>query len=166
MTYFYSISAFSQLQLLGGQRAPPSNPMRFPGTWPVSGLPPPMAAPDITLPGSTSLSETPRLLPLPPVRPPGPSPLSSQLLAPPANFPVTYPPGGPGTPCSSSFSTASILIPHQGQSSFHGFPLVGYCLPFLPSHHCLRVFSVKPMNWGPLVWSLLAGSVAGLQREV
>lgn len=140
--------------------------MRFPGTWPVSGLPPLMAAPDIMVPGSTSLSETPRLLPLPSVRPPGPSPLSSQLLAPPAYSPVTYPPGGPGAPCSSSLSSASILTPHQGKFSFHGFPLVGCCLLFLPSFHCLRVFSLKPMNWGPLVWRLLAGSVAGLQREV
>nr|XP_027786080.1 protein transport protein Sec31B isoform X3 [Marmota flaviventris] len=115
--------ALSQLQLLGGQRAPPSNPVRFPGTWPVSGLPPLMAAPDIMVPGSTSLSETPRLLPLPSVRPPGPSPLSSQLLAPPAYSPVTYPPGGPGAPCSSSLSSASILTPHQGpQNSWKNVP--------------------------------------------
>ncbi|XP_047409771.1 protein transport protein Sec31B isoform X1 [Sciurus carolinensis] len=115
--------ALSQQQLLGGQRAPPLNPVRFPGTWPVSGLPPPMAAPDIMQPGSTSLSETPRLLPLPPVRPPGPSLLSSQLLAPSANFPMTYPPGGPGAPCSSSLPSANILTPRpEPQESWKNVP--------------------------------------------
>ncbi|KAG3264277.1 hypothetical protein H1C71_000564 [Ictidomys tridecemlineatus] len=139
--------ALSQLQLLGGQRAPPSNPVRFPGTWPVSGLPSPMASPDIMVPGSTSLSETPRLLPLPSVRPPGPSPLSSQLLAPPAYSPVTYPPGGPGAPCSSSLSSASILTPHQGpQGNLQRKKLPEVFMPLAPITAPVRSFIPEPQR--------------------
>uniref|UniRef100_A0A8C9QQW8 Protein transport protein Sec31A n=1 Tax=Spermophilus dauricus TaxID=99837 RepID=A0A8C9QQW8_SPEDA len=139
--------ALSQLQLLGGQRAPPSNPVRFPGTWPVSGLPSPMAAPDIMVPGSTSLSETPRLLPLPSVRPPGPSPLSSQLLAPPAYSPVTYPPGGPGAPCSSSLSSASILTPHQGpQGNLQRKKLPEVFMPLAPITAPVRSLIPEPQR--------------------
>ncbi|KAM4840653.1 protein transport protein Sec31B isoform X7 [Urocitellus parryii] len=139
--------ALSQLQLLGGQRAPPSNPVRFPGSWPVSGLPSPMAAPDIMVPGSTSLSETPRLLPLPSVRPPGPSPLSSQLLAPPAYSPVTYPPGGPGAPCSSSLSSASILTPHQGpQGNLQRKKLPEIFMPLAPITAPVRSLIPEPQR--------------------
>lgn len=119
MTYFCSTSASSQPQLLGGQRVQAPNPVGFPGTWPLPGSPLLMACPDITQPGSTSLPETPRLFPLLPLRPPGPSHMVSHAPAPPVSFPVPYPPGGPVAPCSSVLPTTGILTPHPGQSSFH-----------------------------------------------
>lgn len=133
MTCFCSTSALSQPQLLRGQRAQDLNPMGFPGTWPLPGPPPPVAPPDIMQPGSASLPETPRLIPLLPVRPPGLSPVSSQPPVPPVSFPVAHPPGGPGAPCSSTLPTTGILTPYPGQSSFHGFPCLGHCLSLLPS---------------------------------
>uniref|UniRef100_A0A8C6QGV2 SEC31 homolog B, COPII coat complex component n=1 Tax=Nannospalax galili TaxID=1026970 RepID=A0A8C6QGV2_NANGA len=106
--------ALSQPQQLGGQRAQGTNPVGFPGIWPLPGPPPLMASPDIMQPASTSLPETPRLFPLPPMGPPGPATLSSQPLASPVSFPVTYPPGGPGAPCSSALPSIGILTPHPG----------------------------------------------------
>ncbi|XP_033041368.1 protein transport protein Sec31B isoform X1 [Trachypithecus francoisi] len=106
--------ASSQPQLLGGQRVQAPNPVGFPGTWPLPGSPLLMACPDITQPGSTSLPETPRLFPLLPLRPPGPGHMVSHAPAPPVSFPVPYPPGGPGAPCSSVLPTTGILTPHPG----------------------------------------------------
>ncbi|KAM8912075.1 protein transport protein Sec31B isoform 1-T1 [Lycaon pictus] len=96
------------------QKAQVPNPMGFPGTWPLPGLPPPMATPDIRQPGSTSIAETTQLFPLLPVRLPGVSPTSFQSLAPPVNFPMTHPPGGPGTTCSSVFPTTGPSSAQQG----------------------------------------------------
>nr|XP_055108004.1 protein transport protein Sec31B isoform X3 [Symphalangus syndactylus] len=106
--------ASSQPQLLGGQRVQAPNPVGFPGTWPLPGSPLPMACPDIMRPGSTSLPETPRLFPLLPLRPLGPSRMVSHTPAPPASFPVPYLPGDPGAPCSSVLPTTGILTPHPG----------------------------------------------------
>ncbi|XP_007938222.1 protein transport protein Sec31B [Orycteropus afer afer] len=107
--------AVSQLQHLGGQRTQAPNPVGIPGMWPLPGPPPPMAPPGIMQPGSTSLPETPRLLP---VRPPGPSTLSYQPSAPPATFLVAHPPGGPGAPCFSTLPTPGISILHpESQNS-------------------------------------------------
>ncbi|XP_070078898.1 protein transport protein Sec31B isoform X23 [Equus caballus] len=115
--------ALSQPQLLRGQRAQDLNPMGFPGTWPLPGPPPPVAPPDIMQPGSASLPETPRLIPLLPVRPPGLSPVSSQPPVPPVSFPVAHPPGGPGAPCSSTLPTTGILTPYPGpQDSLKNSP--------------------------------------------
>lgn len=80
-----------------------------------------MAPPDVMQPGSTHLPETPRLLPLPPVGPPGPTPLSSQPAASPVTFSVAHPPGGPGAPRSSALPSSGILATRPGQSSFHSF---------------------------------------------
>ncbi|XP_070415132.1 protein transport protein Sec31B isoform X23 [Equus przewalskii] len=115
--------ALSQPQLLRGQRAQDLNPMGFPGTWPLPGPPPPVAPPDIMQPGSASLPETPRLIPLLPVRPPGLSPVSSPPPVPPVSFPVAHPPGGPGAPCSSTLPTTGILTPYPGpQDSLKNSP--------------------------------------------
>ncbi|XP_010331483.3 protein transport protein Sec31B isoform X2 [Saimiri boliviensis] len=115
--------ASSQPQLLGGQRAQAPHPVGFPGTWPLPGSPLPMASPDIMQPGSTSLPETPRLFPLLPVRPPGPSHMVSHTPAPPASFPMSTPPGGPGAPCSSVLPTTGVMIPYPGsQDSWKDAP--------------------------------------------
>lgn len=106
--------ALCQLQQLGSQRAQAANLVGFPGTWPFPGPPPLMASWDTMQPGSTSLPEPSRPLPLPPMGPPGPATLSSQSLASPASFPLTYPPGGPGAPCSSALPSTGILTPHPG----------------------------------------------------
>ncbi|CAH6951547.1 Sec31b [Phodopus roborovskii] len=106
--------ALSQPQLLGGQNAQAVKPVGCSGTWPLPGPPSLTASPDIMQPGSTPLPETPRLLPLPPVGPAGPSPLSSLPSASPASFPVAYPPGGPGAPCSSIHLSTGILTPPPG----------------------------------------------------
>lgn len=132
MTCFCSTLALSQPQLLRGQRVQAPNLVGFPGTWPP-GHPPLMAPSDIMQPGSASLPESVRLLPLPPVRPPGLDPMSSQPPTPPVSFPAAHLPGGPGTPCSSALSTTDILTRHPGKSFFHGFCLLGHCLPLLPS---------------------------------
>ncbi|XP_012517160.1 PREDICTED: protein transport protein Sec31B isoform X2 [Propithecus coquereli] len=102
--------ALSQPQLLGGQRAQAPNPVGFLGTWPLPGPSPPMASLDIVQPGSTSLPETSRLLPLLPVRLLDPSPMSSQPPVPPASFPAAYTPGG--APCSSTIPATGILTSH------------------------------------------------------
>lgn len=132
MTCFCTASALSQPQLLRGQTAQAPNPVGFPGTWPLPGPLPPMATRDLLQPGSTSLAETARLLPLLPVRPPGLSPLSAPPPAPRVSFPAAHPPRGPGAPCSGISPVAGILAPHPGQSSFHGLCLLGHCLPLLP----------------------------------
>nr|XP_019580461.1 PREDICTED: protein transport protein Sec31B isoform X5 [Rhinolophus sinicus] len=106
--------AFSQPQLLKGQRVQAPNPMGFPGTWPLPGSFPPMAPSDIMQSGSASLPETAGLLPLLPMRPPGLGPVSSQPPAPPISFPMAHPPGGPGVPCSGALPTTGILTPHPG----------------------------------------------------
>ncbi|XP_054437335.1 protein transport protein Sec31B isoform X2 [Pteronotus mesoamericanus] len=106
--------ALSQPQLLRGQRAQASNPVGFPGTWPLPGPPPPMAPPGIMQPGSASLPETARLLPFLPTRPPGLSPMSSQPQAPPASFPAAHLPWGPGALCSSTIQTTGTLTSHSG----------------------------------------------------
>lgn len=129
MICFCSTSAFSQPQLLKGQRVQAPNPMGFSGTWPLPSPFPPMAPSDIMQPGSASLPETAGLLPLLPMSPPGLGPVSSQPPAPPISFPMAHPPGGPGVPCSGALPTTGILTPHPGQTFFHGFPLLGHCLP-------------------------------------
>nr|XP_055156016.1 protein transport protein Sec31B isoform X6 [Nyctereutes procyonoides] len=96
------------------QKVQVPNPMGFPGTWPLPGQPPSMATPDIRQPGSTSIAETTRLFPLLPVRLPGVSPTSFQSLAPPVDFPMTHPPGGPGTTCSSVLPTTGPSSAQQG----------------------------------------------------
>ncbi|KAM8783485.1 protein transport protein Sec31B isoform 2-T3 [Rhynchonycteris naso] len=106
--------ALSQPQLLGGPRVPAPNPVGFPGTWPLPGPSPPMAPSGILQPGSASLPETARLLPLLPVSPPGLGPPSSQPPAPPGSFPAAHPPGGPSAPCSSAIQTTGILTPQAG----------------------------------------------------
>lgn len=146
MTCFCSTSALSQPQLLRGQRVQAPNPVGFPGTWPPPGHPPLMAPSDIMQPGSASLPESARLLPLHPVRPPDLGPMSSQPPTPPVSFPAAHPPGGPGASCSSALSTTDVLTPHPGQSSFHGFSLLGHCLPLLPSHYQLESLFLKPMK--------------------
>ncbi|XP_031538585.1 protein transport protein Sec31B isoform X4 [Vicugna pacos] len=116
--------ALSQPQLLGGQRVQAPNPVQFPGTWPLPGPPPPTAPPDIRQPGSASLPETPRLLPLLPVRPPGLSPGSSQPPALPVSFSAAHPPGGPSAPCTGVLPAAGTLTPHQGpQDSLKSSPV-------------------------------------------
>ncbi|XP_039727421.1 protein transport protein Sec31B isoform X5 [Pteropus medius] len=115
--------ALSQPQLLRGQRVQAPNPVGFLGTWPPPGHPPLMAPSNIMQPSSASLPENARLLPLPPVRPPGLGPMSSQPPAPPVSFPAAHPPGGPGAPCSSAFSITDILTPHPGtQDSLKSVP--------------------------------------------
>lgn len=116
--------ALSQPQLLRGQTAQAPNPVGFPGTWPLPGPLPPMATRDLLQPGSTSLAETARLLPLLPVRPPGLSPLSAPPPAPRVSFPAAHPPGGPGAPCSGISPVAGILAPHPGpQDSLKKAPI-------------------------------------------
>ncbi|KAB1271688.1 Protein transport protein Sec31B [Camelus dromedarius] len=116
--------ALSQPQLLGGQRVQAPNPVYFPGTWPLPGPPPPTAPPDIRQPGSASLPETSRLLPLLSVRPPGLSPGSSQPPALPVSFSAAHPPGGPGAPCTGVLPAAGTLMPHQGpQDSLKNSPV-------------------------------------------
>ncbi|XP_036079197.1 protein transport protein Sec31B isoform X3 [Rousettus aegyptiacus] len=115
--------ALSQPQLLRGQRVQAPNPVGFPGTWPPPGHPPLMAPSDIMQPGSASLPESARLLPLHPVRPPGLGPMSSQPPTPPVSFPAAHPPGGPGASCSSALSTTDVLTPHPGtQDSLKNVP--------------------------------------------
>ncbi|KAM5272433.1 protein transport protein Sec31B [Ctenodactylus gundi] len=117
--------ALPQLQLLVGQRAQVANTVGFPGTWPLPGPSPLMTSP-LLQPTSSSLPETPRLFPLPPVGSQGPSLLGSQLLASPAGFPVTYSPGAPGTSCSGALPGASNLTPHPGpQNSWKAAPAPG-----------------------------------------
>eukprot|EP00073_Rattus_norvegicus_P042838 XP_017444770.1 PREDICTED: protein transport protein Sec31B isoform X2 [Rattus norvegicus] len=106
--------AFSQPQPFGGQSVQAINPVGFCGTWPLPGPTPVMAPPDVMQPGSTHLPETPRLLPLPPVGPPGPTPLSSQPAASPVTFSVAHPPGGPGAPRSSALPSSGILATRPG----------------------------------------------------
>ncbi|XP_061062708.1 protein transport protein Sec31B isoform X4 [Eubalaena glacialis] len=114
--------ALSQPQLSGGQRMQAPNPMGFPGTWPLPG--PPTAPPDIMQAGSASLPETPRRLPLLPVRAPGFNPMSSQPPAPPVTFSAAHPPGGPGAPCADAFPTTGILTPQPGrQDSLENAPV-------------------------------------------
>uniref|UniRef100_A0A8C8Z2I5 Protein transport protein Sec31A n=1 Tax=Prolemur simus TaxID=1328070 RepID=A0A8C8Z2I5_PROSS len=115
--------ALSQPQLLGGQRAQAPNPVGFLGTWLLPGPSPPMASLDIMQPGPTSLPETSRLLSLLPVRPLGPSPMSSQPPGPPAIFSAAYPPGGPGAPCSSTLTATGFLTSHPApQDSWKDAP--------------------------------------------
>uniref|UniRef100_G3THB3 Protein transport protein Sec31A n=1 Tax=Loxodonta africana TaxID=9785 RepID=G3THB3_LOXAF len=115
--------ALSQPHFLGGQRTQAPNSMGLPGMWPLPGPPPPMASPDIMQPGSTSLPETSRLFPLLPVRPPGPSPMSSQPPPPPVSSLVAYPPGGLGAPYSSALPTTGILTSYPGtQNSWKDVP--------------------------------------------
>lgn len=133
MTCFCSFSALFESPLLRGQKAQVPNPMGFPETWPLPGAPPPMVPPDVIQPASTSLAETTRLFPSLPVRLPGVSPTSLQSLAPPVNFSVTHSPGGPGAACSCALPTTGLLTAHPGQSSFHGFCLLGHCLLLFPS---------------------------------
>ncbi|XP_069316216.1 protein transport protein Sec31B isoform X2 [Eulemur rufifrons] len=115
--------ALSQPQLLRGQRAQAPNPVGFLGTCPLPGPSPPMASLDIMQPGPTPLPETSRLLSLPPVRPLGPRPMSSQPPGPPASFPAAYPPGGPGAPCSSTLTATGILTSHPApQDSWKDAP--------------------------------------------
>ncbi|KAM9618232.1 LOW QUALITY PROTEIN: protein transport protein Sec31B [Trichechus inunguis] len=109
--------ALSQPLFLGGQRTQAPNPVGLPGLWPLCCPPPSMASPDIMQPGSTSLPETPQLLLLLPVRPPGPSPMSSQTPPPPASSLVAYPPRGPGASYCSAFPTTGILTPHPGSQN-------------------------------------------------
>ncbi|XP_068404476.1 protein transport protein Sec31B isoform X6 [Eschrichtius robustus] len=114
--------ALSQPQLSGGQRVQAPNPVGFPGTWPLPG--PPTAPPDIMQAGSASLPETPRRLPLLPVRAPGFNPMSSQPPAPPVTFSAAHPPGGPGAPCADAFPTTGILTPQPGpQDSLENAPV-------------------------------------------
>ncbi|XP_060246179.1 protein transport protein Sec31B isoform X2 [Meriones unguiculatus] len=118
--------AFSQPQLLGGQSAPTENLVGFSGGWLLPGPTPLLASLDTMQPGSTPLPETPRLLPLPPMGPPGLNPLGSQLSASPASFPVVYPPGGPGAPCSSALTTTGIFTPRPGsQDAWKAAPATG-----------------------------------------
>ncbi|XP_023367490.1 protein transport protein Sec31B isoform X1 [Otolemur garnettii] len=115
--------ALSQPQLLGGQRAQAPNPVGFLGTWPFPDPPPSMASLDIMQPGSPSLPETSRLLPLLPMRPLGPSPMVSQPPGPPASFPVAYPPRGPAVPCFSTLPATAILTHHPApQDSWKDAP--------------------------------------------
>ncbi|XP_058527472.1 protein transport protein Sec31B [Ochotona princeps] len=109
--------AVSQPQLLGGHGAQAPNPVGLPGTWPLPGPPPPMAAPDIQ-PGSTCLLGAQRPSLLPPVRPPASSSQSLQPPTFPSTFPVTCPPGGPGAPCPSTFPTAGTLTSLPGSQGF------------------------------------------------
>ncbi|XP_042545584.1 protein transport protein Sec31B isoform X2 [Dipodomys spectabilis] len=105
--------ALSQPQLIG-QKAQVPNPMGLPGMWPLSSLPPPMESSEVMQRDSTFLHEPPRLLPLPRMGPPGPSPLSSQAPALSPHFPMTYPPGGPDAPPSSTLPNAGIWTPCPG----------------------------------------------------
>ncbi|XP_052041129.1 protein transport protein Sec31B isoform X2 [Apodemus sylvaticus] len=97
-----------------GPSVPAVNPAGFWGAWPLPGPAPVMASPDIMQPGSTHLPETPRLLPLPPVGPPGPRPLSSQPSASPVTFSMAHPAGGPGAPCTGALPSPAILATHPG----------------------------------------------------
>ncbi|KAM5320702.1 protein transport protein Sec31B isoform 1-T1 [Glossophaga mutica] len=106
--------ALPEPQLLRGQRAQAPNPVGFPGTWPLAGPPPPTAPSGIMQPGSASLPEAARLLPFLPMRPPGPSPVSSRAPAPPVSSPAAHLPWGPGAPCSSTVQTTGILTPQPG----------------------------------------------------
>ncbi|GAB1302462.1 Protein transport protein Sec31B [Apodemus speciosus] len=101
-------------QPYGGPSAPAVNPAGFWGSWPLPGPTPVMASPDVMQPGSTHLPETPRLLPLPPVGPPGPRPLSSQPSAFPVTFSMAHPPGGPGAQCASALPSPGILATRPG----------------------------------------------------
>ncbi|KAM6184758.1 LOW QUALITY PROTEIN: protein transport protein Sec31B [Rhynchocyon petersi] len=103
----------SQPELLGRQRTHAPNPVGLPGMWRLPGLPPPTAPLNIQ-PASASLPEIPQLLPLPPVRPLGPSPMSFQPLASSSSFPVVYSPGAAAVPPWSALPTVSILTPHSG----------------------------------------------------
>lgn len=135
MLFFYSLSALSQSQLLGGQSAQAANPVGFSGGWLLPGPAPLVTSPDIMHPGSTHLPETPRLLlPLSPMGPPGPNPLGFQLSASPASFPVACPPGGPGAPCPSALTSTGVFTPLPGQSSFCGF-FLGVIALSRPPHH-------------------------------
>lgn len=146
------ISALSQPQLLGGQRAQAPNPVGFPGTWPL--LAPSMAPPNIMQSGSVPLPRAPPVPPLFPVRAPGFSPMSSQPPAAPVSFPVAHPPGGPGTPCAGVLPTTGILIPHPGQSS----PMASLSSP--PHYHLGSLFPQA----SELGLGMSTESVAGLQR--
>nr|XP_048295126.1 protein transport protein Sec31B isoform X3 [Myodes glareolus] len=103
--------ALSQLPLLGGPSVQAANPAGFSGKWPLPCPLPLMASPDTVQPGSPLLPETARLLPLPPVGPPGPNPLSSLPSACPVRFSMAYPPGGPGASCSSTLPSTGISPP-------------------------------------------------------
>uniref|UniRef100_A0A8C5L2P4 Protein transport protein Sec31B n=1 Tax=Jaculus jaculus TaxID=51337 RepID=A0A8C5L2P4_JACJA len=103
-----------QPQLLEAQRVHAPNPVGFPVTWSLPGPFPSLASPGIMQLGSVSLPENPGLLPCHPMGLAGPSSPSSQPPAPPVSLPVTYPPGGPGAPCSSALLSTCILTPHPG----------------------------------------------------
>uniref|UniRef100_A0A8D1P4P3 Protein transport protein Sec31A n=1 Tax=Sus scrofa TaxID=9823 RepID=A0A8D1P4P3_PIG len=116
--------ASSQPRLLGRPRVQAPNPVRFPGTWPLPGPPPPMAPADIMPPGSASLPETPRLVPLLPVRTPGLGPMNSQPPAPPVSLPAAHPSGGAGAPCASAPPATDLLTPQPGtQDSLKNAPV-------------------------------------------
>lgn len=141
MACYCPISASSQPRLLGRPRVQAPNPVRFPGTWPLPGPPPPMAPADIMPPGSASLPETPRLVPLLPVRTPGLGPMNSQPPAPPVSLPAAHPSGGPGAPCASAPPATDLLTPQPGQSSPMAFPFrVMASLSSLPHYHLESLF--------------------------
>ncbi|XP_031246286.1 protein transport protein Sec31B isoform X2 [Mastomys coucha] len=106
--------ALSEPQPFGGQSVQAVNPAGLCRAWPLPGPTPVMASPDIMQSGSAHLPETPRLLPLPPVGPKGPNPLSSQSLVSPVTFSVAPSPGGPGAPCSSALPSSGILATRPG----------------------------------------------------
>ncbi|XP_005403967.1 PREDICTED: protein transport protein Sec31B isoform X4 [Chinchilla lanigera] len=106
-----TMPALSQLQLSRGQKAQVPKPVEFPRTWPLLGPPLPMTPPDVIQPGSASLSEAPRLLPLTPVLP-----------APPAGFPLLHPHGGPGALCPGALQCASTPTPPGPQDSWKDSP--------------------------------------------
>lgn len=116
--------AFFEPPLLSGQKAQISNPLGFPGAWPLPGPPPPVVSSDAIQPSSTSLAETTRLFPPLPVRLPGVSPASFGSLAPPVNFSTTHPPGGPGAACSSALPITGPSTAHPGpQDSLKNAPM-------------------------------------------
>ncbi|XP_032168914.1 protein transport protein Sec31B isoform X3 [Mustela erminea] len=116
--------AFFEPPLLSGQKAQISNPLGFPGAWPLPGPPPPVVPPDAIQPSSASLAETTRLFPPLPVRLPGVSPASFGSLAPPVNFSTTHPPGGPGAACSSALPITGPSTAHPGpQDSLKNAPM-------------------------------------------
>lgn len=176
---FCFTSALSQAQLLRGQRVQAPNLIGFPGTWPLPGPPPPMAPSGIMQPDSVPLPETARLLPFLPMRPPDLSPVSSQPPGPPVSFPAAHSPGGPGAPCSSTIQTTSILTPHPGQSSFHGFlfsaiaslpplslphPLPTTTLGISSSTNELGLLWLEHVNW-EYNWSSEGGEVDSNQNH-
>ncbi|XP_063100008.1 protein transport protein Sec31B isoform X2 [Cavia porcellus] len=145
---YQTVGALSQLQLSGGQRPQVSKPVGFPRTWSLPGPPLPVTPPDVILPGSAFLSDTPRLLPLAPVLP-----------APPAGSPLLHPPGRPGSLCSAALRHAGVPPPPEPQDSwkdssaprgrFQSKKLPDTFMPPAPITAPVRNFSPEPPHFLP-----------------